>query len=67
MFADVFCDICDFQEILIFHAVWHAARASCSTSSPGGNQVDGLPPAAHASARRVITRRAATAWLQLEE
>ena len=25
----------------------HAIHPSCSTSSPGGNPVDGLPPAAH--------------------
>ena len=33
------------QLIMIKHDVWRSNR--CSTSLPGGKQVDGLPPALH--------------------
>ena len=40
------------------HKYTHTKKKRCSTSPPGGNQVDGLPPAASdlalAHARRVI-------------
>ena len=53
----------DFHKIHTKHTENTQERCSLLYESPGGNQVDGLPPVSH----RVMIRRASTVLLRFEE